>query len=63
MEVENLFSNVISFEENEEICNIPTEVEIKNVVFSMGSLKAPGPDGLPPSLLQALLGNSEKRSD
>ncbi len=48
MEVENLFSNVISFEENEEICNIPTEVEIKNVVFSMGSLKAPGPDGLPP---------------
>uniref|UniRef100_A0A2N9G9R7 Reverse transcriptase domain-containing protein n=1 Tax=Fagus sylvatica TaxID=28930 RepID=A0A2N9G9R7_FAGSY len=48
MEVKNLFSNVISFEENEEICNIPTEVEIKNVVFSMGSLKAPGPDGLPP---------------
>ena len=47
LEVENLFHSVISPEENEELCSIPTTLEIKEVVFSMGSLKAPGLDGLP----------------
>jgi hypothetical protein len=48
LEVENLFHFVISLEENEELCSIPTTLEIKEAIFSMGSLKAPGLDGLPP---------------
>ena len=33
--------------DNELLCSIPTDNEIKSVVFSFGSLKAPGPDGMP----------------
>lgn len=29
-----------------------TEVEVRNVVFQMGGLKAPGPDGVPAIFLQ-----------
>ena len=46
--VGDLFDPVISLEENEQICMIPTDLEIKEVLFSMGSLKSPGPDGFPP---------------
>jgi hypothetical protein len=42
-----LISPVISTEENESLCSIPTPQEIKKVVFEMYDLKAPGPDGLP----------------
>ena len=47
-EVKDLFDPVISLKENEQICMIPTDLEIKEVLFSMGSLKSPGPDGFPP---------------
>jgi hypothetical protein len=46
-DLENLISPVISTEENESLCSIPTPQEIKKVVFEMYDLKAPGPDGLP----------------
>ena len=32
--------------DNELLCSILTDDEIKSVVFSFGSLKAPGPDGM-----------------
>ena len=38
---------VITGEENEEICKVPTTEEIRRIVFEMHPLKAPGPDGLP----------------
>ncbi len=45
-DLENLISPIISTEENESLCSIPTPQEIKKVVFEMYDLKAPGPDGL-----------------
>ena len=33
--------------QNEALCHIPTPLEIKNVIFGMYNLKAPGLDGLP----------------
>ena len=44
----NLMLPVISPEDNAELCKILSAEEIKNVIFNMQSLKAPGPDGLPP---------------
>ena len=32
--------------DNELLCSILTDDEIKSVVFSFGSLKTPGPDGM-----------------
>uniref|UniRef100_A0A2N9I0Z5 Reverse transcriptase domain-containing protein n=1 Tax=Fagus sylvatica TaxID=28930 RepID=A0A2N9I0Z5_FAGSY len=45
--LDNLISPTISSMQNEALCNIPTPLEIKNVIFGMYNLKAPGPDGLP----------------
>jgi hypothetical protein len=44
-ELFNLFDNSITLEENSFICFIPSEQEIHDTVFSIGSTKAPRPDG------------------
>jgi hypothetical protein len=41
----NLFDTSISSEENQEICALPSEQEILSALSSIGSSKAPGPDG------------------
>jgi hypothetical protein len=46
-ELEGLIENVISTEENENLCRVPSAEEIRTIVFEMHSLKAPGPDGFP----------------
>ena len=43
--LENLITPCIIEEENMELCRIPTQSEIKQELFQMQSLKAPGPDG------------------
>ncbi|KAG8374776.1 hypothetical protein BUALT_Bualt10G0030900 [Buddleja alternifolia] len=43
-----LFQSVISNAENLALISIPSPDEIKNVMFSMNSLKSPGPDGFSP---------------
>jgi hypothetical protein len=45
--LDNLISPTISSMQNEALCNIPTPLEIKNVIFGMYNLKALRPDGLP----------------
>uniref|UniRef100_A0A2N9FV45 Reverse transcriptase domain-containing protein n=1 Tax=Fagus sylvatica TaxID=28930 RepID=A0A2N9FV45_FAGSY len=45
--LDNLILPTISSMQNEALCNIPTPLEIKNVIFGMYNLKALGPDGLP----------------
>ena len=47
-DLENLIHPYISESENAYLCLMPTPNEIKEAVFSMQSLKSPGPDGLPP---------------
>jgi hypothetical protein len=42
-----LFSLCISREENAEISQVPDPEKIKDVIWDMHPLKAPGPDGLP----------------
>uniref|UniRef100_A0A2N9H0H1 aminobutyraldehyde dehydrogenase n=1 Tax=Fagus sylvatica TaxID=28930 RepID=A0A2N9H0H1_FAGSY len=46
-DLENLISPSITPEVNEAICQIPSHVEIKETIFGMYNLKAPGLDGLP----------------
>ncbi|KAL4355323.1 hypothetical protein GQ457_06G003800 [Hibiscus cannabinus] len=47
--LEDLIPSVITEDMNEFFSKVVSEEEIKNVVFSMGSSKAPGPDGFPGS--------------
>ena len=47
-ELEDLIPSVITNNENSSLCQIPTPIEIKKVLFGMQSLKSPGPDGFPP---------------
>ena len=44
-EMLDLFSPVISDEDNLSLCSIPTELEVFQALTSLGSTKAPGPDG------------------
>jgi hypothetical protein len=44
-EMLSLFYSCISSEANNSLCAIPLEQEIFSVLNSMGSTKAPGPDG------------------
>lgn len=46
-DLENLILRAITAKENASICLPPTLLEIKQVIFGMQNLKAPGPDGLP----------------
>ncbi len=46
-ELENLFILTISTEDNINIAGVPDYKEVKDVIWSMHPLKAPGPDGLP----------------
>lgn len=41
----DIIDSVITLEENDNLCVIPGEKEIKDVVFSMDKNSAPGPDG------------------
>jgi hypothetical protein len=41
----NLLPPIITKEENALLCSIPTEEEILDALASLGSTKAPGPDG------------------
>lgn len=45
-DVQNLFQPVVSTETNQELMATPEPAEIKRALFSMGSYKSPGPDGL-----------------
>uniref|UniRef100_A0A2N9G4J9 Reverse transcriptase zinc-binding domain-containing protein n=1 Tax=Fagus sylvatica TaxID=28930 RepID=A0A2N9G4J9_FAGSY len=45
--LEDLIEACISDAENEALCSVLSEYEIKRAVFEMNPLKAPGPDGLP----------------
>uniref|UniRef100_A0A2N9FG91 Reverse transcriptase domain-containing protein n=1 Tax=Fagus sylvatica TaxID=28930 RepID=A0A2N9FG91_FAGSY len=47
-DLENLILRAITAKENASICLPQTLLEIKQVIFGMQNLKAPGPDGLPP---------------
>lgn len=44
-EMLNLFAPSISDEENDLLCSIPSEIEVVQALSSLGSTKAPGPDG------------------
>ena len=44
----NLLSPILTPEESAVMCSIPSDEDVKQVIFDMQSLKAPGPDGLPP---------------
>ena len=46
-DLEGLIKATISVKENDIIYRVPTEDEIRRVVFEMHPFKAPGPDGLP----------------
>ncbi|KAL5543569.1 hypothetical protein UlMin_007353 [Ulmus minor] len=41
-----LVDPIVTEEDNAELLRIPTGEEVRNVVFSMGAFKAPGPDGM-----------------
>ncbi|GLT67788.1 hypothetical protein SLA2020_400720 [Shorea laevis] len=41
----DLFDQVITLEDNSSICSTPSEAEIFEALSSIGSTKAPGPDG------------------
>uniref|UniRef100_A0A803P7K6 Reverse transcriptase domain-containing protein n=1 Tax=Cannabis sativa TaxID=3483 RepID=A0A803P7K6_CANSA len=45
-DLEGLISPTISMEENMSLCAVPSNEEIRNKVFQMHPLKAPGPDGM-----------------
>lgn len=42
----------ITLEQQAELVKQVSKLEVKNVIFQMGSLKAPGPDGIPPIFYQ-----------
>uniref|UniRef100_A0A803QAN7 Reverse transcriptase domain-containing protein n=1 Tax=Cannabis sativa TaxID=3483 RepID=A0A803QAN7_CANSA len=44
-DLDSLFSEMVSEEENDSICRTPSEDEIKQVVYALHPLKSPGPDG------------------
>lgn len=46
-ELEDLITPYISVEENEEISKIPTPSNIRDTLFQMQDLEAPGLDGFP----------------
>ena len=60
-DLDNLITPAITDLENSSLCLIPSPIEIRDAMFSMHSLKSPGPDGLPPLFYKkywAVVGNS-----
>ena len=45
-DLSNIVNPVITEEDNADLLRIPSWEEVRNVVFSMGAFKAPGPDGM-----------------
>lgn len=48
----NLIHTSVTQNDNEMLCGIPSEIEIKKILFSMEPDKSPGPDGFPPNFFQ-----------
>lgn len=46
-DLENIISPCITVEENAELSRIPTQAEIKDMLFQMEAQKASGPNRLP----------------
>ncbi|KAK9288102.1 hypothetical protein L1049_016549 [Liquidambar formosana] len=44
--LDSLLPRLITEDDNMALCSIPDETKIRDVLFRMGSLKAPGPDGM-----------------
>ena len=44
-DLDGIIQPIVTEADNELLCTIPLEEEVREVVFSMGSYKAPGPDG------------------
>lgn len=56
----NLIPTCINDCDNNMLCSMPTEIEIKNVLFAMEPDKIPGLDGFPPTFFQqnwSIVGN------
>jgi hypothetical protein len=51
-ELLHLFEPVISEETNSDLCKKFSEEEVSDVLFQIGPLKAPGPDGFPARFFQ-----------
>lgn len=45
-DISNLFSPIISADDNDFLCRVPDEAEILSVIQSIGASKAPGLDGI-----------------
>ncbi|KAL4351327.1 hypothetical protein GQ457_06G004380 [Hibiscus cannabinus] len=45
--ISDIIPRVVTEEMNRELCRRVTREEVKEAIFNMGSLKAPGPDGFP----------------
>ena len=56
----DIIPHSISFEENETLCAIPSDDEIKSVAFSIASSKSPGPDGMSASFYKSYWGTVSK---
>lgn len=45
-ELESLYTNAISDQENRNLCLTPTDEEMKDIIWEMNNLKLSGPDGM-----------------
>ena len=53
-DLDRLIQPVVSEMDNESLCAMPLEEEVRAAVFSMGSYKAPGPDEFSPIFLNII---------
>jgi hypothetical protein len=59
-ELLDLFSPTVSLEDNTFLCSIPQETEIVQALSSLGSTKAPGPDGFTGLFYKKILANCQE---